>query len=147
MHKCLPASVVRYYEENWHHIKEEWVRYWQQQNLTFGERTTNRLESINKRIKAVVQLLSPLPIFFRDLLAVKDCMRRERNHAFIKSNERIPIKLANQSSVEREFSNVLTPFSSDLVLKEFNAYININVIWANGIPKTEILVIWKQLMK
>nr|XP_047143869.1 uncharacterized protein LOC124817611 [Hydra vulgaris] len=78
-HKVMPLSVVKYIEVNWHACRFEWVHCWQQQNVTFGECTTNRLESIIRRIKAVVSLLSPLPIFFKDLLTVIACMRQERD--------------------------------------------------------------------
>ncbi|XP_065639464.1 zinc finger SWIM domain-containing protein 1-like [Hydra vulgaris] len=64
-HKVMPPPIVKYVEVNWHACRFEWVRCWQQQIITFGECTTNRLESINRRIKAVVSLLSPLPIFFK----------------------------------------------------------------------------------
>ncbi|XP_065675633.1 uncharacterized protein LOC136091849 [Hydra vulgaris] len=90
-HKVMPPSVVKYVEVNWHACRFEWVRCWQQQNVTFGECTTNRLESINRRIKAVVSLLSPLPIFFKDLLSVIACMRQERDHKYINTTERVPI--------------------------------------------------------
>ncbi|XP_065667647.1 uncharacterized protein LOC136087945 [Hydra vulgaris] len=44
----MPQSVVRYFENNWNNCVTEWVYCWQQQNLTFGQRTTNRLESVNR---------------------------------------------------------------------------------------------------
>ena len=60
----MPQSVVRYFENNWNNCLTEWVYCWQQQNLTFGQRTTNRLETVNRRIKAVLNLLNPVPRFF-----------------------------------------------------------------------------------
>jgi zinc finger SWIM domain-containing protein 3 len=138
LHRCLPASIVRYYEANWHSCKEEWVRCWQQQNLTFGERTTNRLESINKRIKAVVNLLSPLPIFFKDLFAVIDCMRRERDHAFIVGSERISVKAALRGTIQHEFSNIVTSLALDFVLQQLEEAEKLNIVSENDLQMAEI---------
>ena len=55
LHATMPASVIRYFESNWHPCRCEWVMCWQRQNVTFGERTNNRLESVNRRLKAVVK--------------------------------------------------------------------------------------------
>jgi zinc finger SWIM domain-containing protein 3 len=66
-HSTMPASVVRYFESNWHPCRREWVLCWQQQNVTFGERTNNRLESVNRRLKAVIKNFSTLPVFSRTL--------------------------------------------------------------------------------
>ncbi|XP_065667740.1 uncharacterized protein LOC136088028 [Hydra vulgaris] len=77
--KVMPPSVVNYVEVNWHACRFEWVHCSQQQNVIFGE-CTNCLKPINRRIKAVVSLLSLLPIFFKDLLTVIACLQQERGH-------------------------------------------------------------------
>jgi len=59
LHASMPAGVVRYFEANWHPCRFQWVQCWQQQNVTFGERTNNRL---NRRLKAVVKVGSSLPV-------------------------------------------------------------------------------------
>ena len=46
-------SVITYYMTNWHNIKEQFVECFKGENLTLGNRTNNRLESINGKIKSV----------------------------------------------------------------------------------------------
>ena len=48
-----PVSVTAYYNANWHCIDHEWVEFYKSVSLTSGERTNNRLESINSKIKSV----------------------------------------------------------------------------------------------
>ncbi|XP_047142204.1 uncharacterized protein LOC124816611 [Hydra vulgaris] len=135
----MPQSVVRYFENNWNNCITEWVYCWQQQNLTFGQRTTNRLESVNRRIKAVLNLLNPLPLFFKDLITVIDCMRKERDHTFITAGERISVHAVLQNDVLKEFSQILTPYAQMFVASQFEEAIGLNPVEENEHPTLEIL--------
>ena len=90
-YECLKASmlasVVRYFDANWHPCRRERVLCWQRENVTFGERTNNRLESVNRRLKAVVRSGSSLPQFFKDLMAAIGCMRHEREQALLTATD------------------------------------------------------------
>lgn len=46
-------SVYNYFNDNWAPIKEEFIECFKGRNLTLGNRTNNRLESINEKIKSV----------------------------------------------------------------------------------------------
>lgn len=46
-------SVISYYNSNWHGIRHEWVDCFKAVSFTLGERTNNRLENINGKIKSV----------------------------------------------------------------------------------------------
>ncbi|XP_065645410.1 uncharacterized protein LOC124812707 isoform X2 [Hydra vulgaris] len=135
----MPQSVVRYFENNWNNCVTEWVYCWQQQNLTFGQRTTNRLESVNRRIKAVLNLLNPLPLFFKDLITVIDCMRKERDHTFITAGERISVHSVLQNDVLKDFSQILTPYAQTFVASQFQEALDVNPIEENGHLTLEIL--------
>ena len=47
------TTVLTYYDDNWHPIREEWVECFKNMAFTLGERTNNRLESINAKVKSV----------------------------------------------------------------------------------------------
>ena len=51
--KSSPQSVIQYYDANWHSIKDECVEYYKSLSFTLGEKTNNRLESINGKLKSV----------------------------------------------------------------------------------------------
>lgn len=46
-------SVINYYINNWHSIRDQFVECFKGRNVTLGNRTNNRLESINEKIKSV----------------------------------------------------------------------------------------------
>ena len=46
-------TVISYYNSNWHDIRFEWVECFKGVCFTLGERTNNRLENINGKIKSV----------------------------------------------------------------------------------------------
>lgn len=57
-----PKKVLEYYNQNWHPINDEWTNF----GMTcgnFNNRTNNRLESINNKIKQVVHKRSTLVSF------------------------------------------------------------------------------------
>jgi len=118
LHANCPASVSQYFEANWHPCRSEWVLYWQRQNVTFGERTNNRMESINRRFKAVIKTSSSLPKFFRDLVHTLNCMRQERTHAALTVTDKVKVHLRPLDAVQVEYFNFLTPFAYSLFLKQ-----------------------------
>lgn len=46
-------TVITYYNSNWHGIRNQWVACYKEVCFTLGERTNNRLENINGKIKSV----------------------------------------------------------------------------------------------
>ena len=46
-------TVISYYNSHWHGIRHEWVECFKGVCFTLGERTNNRLENINGKIKSV----------------------------------------------------------------------------------------------
>jgi len=120
LHSSMPASVVRYFEANWHTCRCEWVLCWQRENVTFGERTNNRLESVNRRLKAVVKNGSSLPVFFKDLVATIACMRHERDHSFVNAIDKVSTRPYPAGSAEAQFRECLTPFALRFTVKQLS---------------------------
>ena len=56
MLETVPKSVINYYNANWHAIKQEWVECFKSACVNFGERTNNRLESINSKVKCLLKI-------------------------------------------------------------------------------------------
>ena len=57
-------TVIDYYNTNWHPIRHEWVECFKGANFTLGEKTNNRLECINSKIKSVCTKYASLSTFF-----------------------------------------------------------------------------------
>ena len=47
-------QVIKYFDENWHEIREQWVEDLKREACHYLNSTNNRLESINQKIKSVV---------------------------------------------------------------------------------------------
>ena len=62
--ESAPKSVINYYNANWHEIRNEWVECFKSVCVTLGERTNNRLEFINSKVKSVCSKFVSLQRFF-----------------------------------------------------------------------------------
>jgi len=129
----MPAAVVQYFDTHWHPCRQEWVHCWQQQNVTFGEWTNNRIESINQRLKAVIRTGSTLPVFFKDLTATLACMRQERSHALSTATEKVRVTPYEAYSVEAKFLAARTPFAFKQVCKQLQLADAVTVTVSDGI--------------
>ena len=70
--------VIDYFVKSWHPIKEQWV-IGLKQSCHYNNHTTNRLESINQKLKQVITKFSNLKKFFEDLELIIYCLRQERD--------------------------------------------------------------------
>ena len=50
---ATPQRVVEYFDSNWHSIHHEWVDGLKNASCNFMNRTNNRVESINQKLKSV----------------------------------------------------------------------------------------------
>lgn len=48
------TKVIEYFNSNWHEIREQWVNGFKDDSLTYQNRTNNRVESINQKLKSVI---------------------------------------------------------------------------------------------
>ena len=76
--QCAPRCVVDYFNENWHHIREQWVDGLKNSQCNYLNRTNNRVESINAKLKMVITRYSGMTQFFSDLMQCLSSLRVER---------------------------------------------------------------------
>ena len=109
--------VTDFYMKCWHPIKEEWV-LGLKQSCHYGNQTTNRLESINQKIKQVVVKFSNLKTFFDDLSILISCLRQERDYRLSNLFMKHPVVPFTPDSAEARFMDLLTPYAFQIVLKQ-----------------------------
>jgi zinc finger SWIM domain-containing protein 3 len=63
-------SVIRFFNDNWHPIRSEWVEGMQSNVYNYLNRTNNRVESINQKLKKVISKFSNIVTFFENLMRV-----------------------------------------------------------------------------
>lgn len=111
-------SVIEYYDINWHPICHQWVECFKGANFTVGERTNNRLESINAKVKSVCSKYSSLSVFFEQFFAVLSCLRNERDHSTLMALAKKRVSQFPLNSPEEQFSRILTPYATGYVHKQ-----------------------------
>ena len=118
-------SVKAYFDTHWHDIREEWVDGLNYESFTLGERTNNRLESINAKIKSVCSVNADLASFFNNFLSFLSSIRNERDHSTIMAiaKQRAVFK----SSIEEQFTSFLTPYAFEKVSKQLRWEPNVSV--------------------
>ena len=63
-------SVIDYFMENWHPIREQWVACFKDKHLNLGETTNNRLESTFSKFKSVCSRYASLMQFCTEFMSV-----------------------------------------------------------------------------
>ena len=111
-------SVIDYYNSNWHPIRHQWVECFKGANFTMGEKTNNRLECINSKIKSVCSNYASLATFFDQFFAVLACLRNERDHTTLMAMVKKRITVQSKESTEEKFAELLTPYALSYVEKQ-----------------------------
>lgn len=75
-----PVKVVKYFNENWDKIKDEWVLGFKSASGNFLNTTNNRLESINGKLKQVISRYCSLEKFVAKFFIILTSLRTERDH-------------------------------------------------------------------
>ena len=110
-------SVVSYFEENWHPIHMQWVEGLKSTNATYLNRTNNRIESINQKIKSVCSKFSDLETFFDELLVAIQSLRDIRDHKAIMMMQKRPVVTFDPGSTESAYMQVLNSICIQLCIK------------------------------
>ena len=116
--ETCPPSLTTYYNSNWHVIRNEWVECFKSFSFTLGERTNNRLENINGKIKSVCSRHASLSKFFDHIFAVLSTLRNERDHNTTMALVKNPV--ATFGNAEKSFFDLLTPYAFDYVKKQLS---------------------------
>ncbi|XP_055955235.1 zinc finger SWIM domain-containing protein 1 isoform X2 [Patella vulgata] len=109
--------VIDYINNSWHDIRDQWV-IGLKNSCHYSNNTSNRVESINQKIKQVITKFSNLKKFFDDLELVIRCLRQERDSRITNV-----IMKRNSSHYPRDdpksrFAALLTPYAYQVVRKQ-----------------------------
>ncbi|XP_074113953.1 uncharacterized protein LOC141537012 [Cotesia typhae] len=127
--RTSPEQLVEYYNFNWHNITEDWVNFNYNKNL--GNRTNNRVESINAKLKSVLHKRSPTIVmienFFEWYASHKSESTFRTANQFLKTCNNTFLN----NSLEQLYIDYLTKFASDRVLVELQNINNILITYFN----------------
>lgn len=113
-------KVQEYFDRNWHQIETriQWAGYFTNSYHNYFTRTTNRLESINQKLKTVITKYGTLHNFSKETIQCIQSMSTERDQRTIRSIHRKPTDVTNETQDENLYRNVLTYFAFTKLLAE-----------------------------
>lgn len=103
-------KVNEYFDANWHNIRNQWVGFYVNQYRHYENRTNNRLESFNQKIKLVVSKYSKLANFFDDLWTCTLSFNIERDHESADDVLRRPLTMPRLGHMS-PYAEILTEFA------------------------------------
>lgn len=106
-------DLLAYFNDNWHGIKDQWVGFLVNQQANYENRTNNRLESFNQKIKSVVSKYSRLTHFFQDLMTCIASYNIERDHKAADSILRKSLVTDLDKLHDKQYSKFLTKYAYD----------------------------------
>ena len=113
-----PRKVVEYFNENWHVIKSEWVLGLKAACGSFLNFTNNRLESINGKLKQVINFHSSLEEFVVKFFVILSSLRTERDHKAALQFQKVKVQPFSPSTPEAAYSKILTSYALAFVIKQ-----------------------------
>ncbi|XP_036335427.1 protein FAR-RED IMPAIRED RESPONSE 1-like [Rhagoletis pomonella] len=130
--KEVPSDVLDYYNDNWHGIIEEWVVFSMVEGNLMN-RTNNRVESINQKLKQVIQKRSSLLEFLRSFFVYCDSHTNEIDSKAAKMFMKSKVYIKRGSILEK-YSNFLTDGAFEHISDEIkrHEYVNITHVCEDG---------------
>lgn len=116
----VPQAVSEYFDRNWQPIRGDWALF----NMTSANlrnRTNNRLESINNKIKQVILKNSTLTDFVKQFFVFMASQQQERTNKAAKEILTRPVSVYEENSDERKYQILLTDFAFKAVMNEIQA--------------------------
>ena len=122
---AAPKDFYLYYMNNWDNIKPMWVRYHRKMQRTLGNNTTNRLEALNRSLKALFKTISRTRMKFPEsvdallrYLASSDIVSTYREYL---NTEKTPyVNFGSHSKELSDIGKVLTMAAIKLLATQFN---------------------------
>ena len=117
--QAAPKEVLEYFNEGWHSIRDEWVLGLKSAHGSFLNATNNRLESINGKLKQVINYHSTLEDFIDKFFVILTALRTERDHQAAVQFQKVKVHAFQEGSAELQYSTLLTCYAATYVLKQY----------------------------
>lgn len=106
-------ELMQYFENQWNSelVRPMWIGYYVNKGSHFHNRTNNRSETFNQKLKSVLTRFAPLKKFFRETIIVMSTLADERDYRKITNAEKNPIRIQNEQPFETDYRKLLTHFA------------------------------------
>lgn len=119
LEEVCSAGVLEHFVSHWHEIRSQWVQGLQEAP-TLGNRTNNRLESINQKVASIVAKHEGLDHLFQALIGFATRLRTERDQRAMQTILKIAAP-PNMTEDERRYMAYLTPYAFKRVSQQMQA--------------------------
>lgn len=120
-------NVMTYFDSNWHSIRLEWTMFGCNRHSNYMNRTSNRVESLNQKLKLIIDKNSGLTKFFVDLNICMESISTEKNIKAV----RLSMRRKRQrvlDVVQTQYSEYLTNFACEKLRLEYDKFENVELI-------------------
>ena len=114
--QVAPVELRQYFLEHWHPVRSEWVLGDKCQTGNFLNTTNNRLESINSKLKSVIDCYSSLENFVKQFFNVLYVLRNERDNKAAINFQKTKVCYFSVSSPEEKCFKFLTNYAANIVV-------------------------------
>lgn len=111
-------DVMEYFNTNWHGIRLEWALFGRNKYSNYLNYTSNRVESLNQKIKLIITKQSTLTKIFSDLNICIASISSEKDIEAVKSTMKTK-RLRILDTVEQKYSDHLTSFAFTKLRDEY----------------------------
>ena len=116
LQESAPKQVIEYFNNSWRDIKSEWVLHYKAVSGSFLNSTNNRLESLNGKLKQVINRHSSLEAFVSKFFITVSALRGERNHKAAIMFQKVRVQVFDDGSPEKLYSQLLTHYAASYVI-------------------------------
>ncbi|XP_053376767.1 zinc finger SWIM domain-containing protein 3-like [Mercenaria mercenaria] len=120
--------AIAYFSQHWDSIKDQWV-VGLSSSYSLGNKTNNRLESINQKIKQVVDKNAKFDSFAADMCTFLETHRTEIDGKVCQASSKVPVTyVGDETNVKTILRQNLTPYAFNILDKELNRYENVDLM-------------------
>ena len=130
---CLAMStrVRRYFDDNWHHIREEWVEGLKCKQMNLGVRTNNRVESFFSHLKKSLVQRGRLQDLIERYMLCLSTLRSERSHRLLQALSKVPCTPV--SPEEEAYRRYVTPYCFNMIQEQLKASLKVEVLTSSSV--------------
>lgn len=114
------TTVKEYFDKNWHplEMRKQWATLCTDNLRNYLSRTTNRIESVNQKLKTVVTKYGKLDVFIKETRQCVNSLNLERDCRTIASIQKKPVRPVNETPTQFKYRSLLTQFAYQRFLEE-----------------------------
>ncbi|XP_078703251.1 uncharacterized protein LOC144928580 [Branchiostoma floridae x Branchiostoma belcheri] len=110
------SEFARYFSKNWHSVRRDWVKFWIDQHVHYGNRTNNRVEANHGKLKKLLRGKVTLSELISNILIFTRAKVAQTNVRVF--NQKMKVPVGRSCPVETAYSEACTVHASQYISKQ-----------------------------